>query len=237
MYLLGYSLNNLSLMALTLSVGFVVDDAIVMLENIVRHMEMGESRMEAALAASREIGFTILSMTFSLVAVFIPVLFMGGHRGPAAARILGDHRGGDPDFRLRLAEPDADAGQPLPANRARGAPRPRSTARWKAASTCLARWYERTLADRAALPAGHAGGRGADAGGHRLPVQHHAHRLHPQPGQRFLVRRHPGPAGHFVRIHGQPRTRASPRSCAPTPTSRTWARSSWAAIRRSSSPI
>ncbi len=78
MYLLGYSLNNLSLMALTLSVGFVVDDAIVMLENIVRHMEMGESRMDAALAASREIGFTILSMTFSLVAVFIPVLFLGG---------------------------------------------------------------------------------------------------------------------------------------------------------------
>ncbi len=78
MYLLGYSLNNLSLMALTLSVGFVVDDAIVMLENIVRHMEMGETRMDAALLASREIGFTILSMTISLVAVFIPVLFMGG---------------------------------------------------------------------------------------------------------------------------------------------------------------
>ena len=78
MYLLGYSLNNLSLMALTLSVGFVVDDAIVMLENIVRHMEMGETRMRAAVLASREIGFTILSMTFSLVAVFIPVLFLGG---------------------------------------------------------------------------------------------------------------------------------------------------------------
>ncbi len=78
MYLLGYSLNNLSLMALTLSVGFVVDDAIVMLENIVRHMEMGESRMTAAINAAREIGFTILSMTFSLVAVFIPVLFMSG---------------------------------------------------------------------------------------------------------------------------------------------------------------
>ncbi len=78
MYLLGYSLNNLSLMALTLSVGFVVDDAIVMLENIVRHMELGESRMEAARRGSREIGFTIVSMTISLVSVFIPVLFMGG---------------------------------------------------------------------------------------------------------------------------------------------------------------
>ncbi|BCL35528.1 efflux RND transporter permease subunit [Nostoc sp. MS1] len=81
MLLLGFSLDNLSLMALTLSVGFVVDDAVVMLENIVRHMEMGESRFEAALNASREIGFTILSMTISLVAVFIPVLFMSGILG------------------------------------------------------------------------------------------------------------------------------------------------------------
>src|SRR5207245_278463 len=81
MALLGYSLDNLSLMALTLSVGFVVDDAIVMLENIVRHMEQGRRPMDAALAGSREIGFTILSMTISLVAVFVPVLFMGGLLG------------------------------------------------------------------------------------------------------------------------------------------------------------
>ena len=78
---LGYSLDNLSLMALTLSVGFVVDDAIVMLENIHRHMEMGKPPMRAALDGSREIGFTILSMTVSLVAVFIPVLLMGGLLG------------------------------------------------------------------------------------------------------------------------------------------------------------
>src|SRR4029079_3193180 len=78
MYLLGYILDNLSLMALTLSVGFVVDDAIVMLENIVRHMEMGKPAMQAAYDASEEIAFTILSMTLSLAAVFIPVLFMGG---------------------------------------------------------------------------------------------------------------------------------------------------------------
>jgi hydrophobic/amphiphilic exporter-1 (mainly G- bacteria), HAE1 family len=77
MHLLNYSLDNLSMMALTLSVGFVVDDAIVMLENIVRHLEMGERPMEAALNGSREISFTILSMTLSLVAVFIPMLFMG----------------------------------------------------------------------------------------------------------------------------------------------------------------
>jgi HAE1 family hydrophobic/amphiphilic exporter-1 len=78
MYLLGYTLDNLSLMALTLSVGFVVDDAIVMLENIVRHMEMGKDRLTAAREGSAEIGFTIMSMTISLAAVFIPVLFMSG---------------------------------------------------------------------------------------------------------------------------------------------------------------
>jgi len=81
MYLLGFSLDNLSLMALTLSVGFVVDDAVVMLENIVRRMEDGEGAMEAALKGSREIGFTIISMTVSLVAVFIPVLFLSGILG------------------------------------------------------------------------------------------------------------------------------------------------------------
>jgi len=81
MYLMGFSVDNISLMALTLSVGFVVDDAIVMLENIMRHVEKGENVFQAALVGSREIGFTILSMTLSLVAVFIPVLFMGGILG------------------------------------------------------------------------------------------------------------------------------------------------------------
>ncbi len=81
MYLLGFSVDNLSLMAMILAVGFVVDDAIVMLENIVRHMEQGEPVLQAALNGSKEIGFTILSMTLSLVAVFIPVLFMGGILG------------------------------------------------------------------------------------------------------------------------------------------------------------
>ena len=81
MYALGYSINNLSLMALILAVGFVVDDAIVMLENIFRHMEGGATPLEAARAGSKEISFTILSMTLSLVAVFIPVIFMGGILG------------------------------------------------------------------------------------------------------------------------------------------------------------
>src|SRR4029079_5640939 len=78
MYVLGYSLDNLSLMALTLAVGFVVDDAIVMLENIVRHMEMGKPPMKAALDSSKEVRFSLVAMTVSLAAVFIPVLFMGG---------------------------------------------------------------------------------------------------------------------------------------------------------------
>lgn len=81
MYLLGYSLNNMSLMALTLAVGFVVDDSIVVLENIVRHLEMGKNRLQAAFDGSREIGFTIISMTLSLVAIFIPLLFLGGVMG------------------------------------------------------------------------------------------------------------------------------------------------------------
>src|SRR5439155_11351035 len=81
MAVMGYTLDNLSMMALVLSIGFVVDDAIVMLENIVRHNEMGETPLEAASRGSREIGFTIVSMTLSLAAVFIPVLFMGGILG------------------------------------------------------------------------------------------------------------------------------------------------------------
>ncbi len=78
MYLIGFSLNNLSLMALTVATGFVVDDAIVVLENTSRHIEAGMSRMDAALRGAREVGFTVLSISVSLVAVFIPLLFMGG---------------------------------------------------------------------------------------------------------------------------------------------------------------
>ena len=78
MYLMDYSLNNLSLMALTISTGFVVDDAIVVLENIMRHIESGMLPFDAALLGSREIGFTVMSMSISLVAVFIPILLMSG---------------------------------------------------------------------------------------------------------------------------------------------------------------
>ena len=78
MYLLGFSLNNLSLMAITVATGFVVDDAIVVLENTTRHLEQGMGRLEAALLGASEVGFTVLSISISLVAVFIPLLFMGG---------------------------------------------------------------------------------------------------------------------------------------------------------------
>ena len=78
MWFCGFSLDNLSLMALTIGTGFVVDDAIVMIENIVRHIEEGEDPMQAALEGAREIGFTVISLTLSLIAVFIPLLFMTG---------------------------------------------------------------------------------------------------------------------------------------------------------------
>jgi HAE1 family hydrophobic/amphiphilic exporter-1 len=81
MHLLGYSLNNLSLMAITLAIGFVVDDSVVVIENIARHMEMGKNRLDAAIEGAGEIGFTVLSMTVSLAAVFLPILFMGGMIG------------------------------------------------------------------------------------------------------------------------------------------------------------
>src|SRR5262249_56574074 len=78
MYLAGYTLDNVSLMALTIAVGFIIDDAVVMVENVMRHIEAGEKPLRAALTGAREIGFTIVSMTLSLTAVFIPLLLMGG---------------------------------------------------------------------------------------------------------------------------------------------------------------
>ena len=108
MYVLGYSLDNLSLMALTIAVGFVVDDAIVMVENIVRHIEDGATPMQAALDGAGEIGFTILSISISLIAVFIPLFLMGGVVGllfrEFAVTVAVSIRGlGD-----RLADADAD---------------------------------------------------------------------------------------------------------------------------------
>ena len=109
MYVLDFSINNMTLLALTLSVGFVVDDAIVMLENIVRHIEQGMKPYEAALKGAREIGFTIISITFSLIAVFIPGAADGRHRRPRVPRIRRHDRRGDHGLRVRVADADADA--------------------------------------------------------------------------------------------------------------------------------
>ena len=183
MSLLGYTLDNLSLMALTLAVGFVVDDAIVVLENIVRHMEMGKPRMEAALEGGTEIAFTILSMTLSLAAVFIPVLFMGGIVGRLVPRIRGGHHGGDSDFRLRLAQPDADAVQPFP----EAAGGTQHNALYRASERvfdALARRLRLDAARRDAPSFRHHAGGGRNAGCDRLSVRHGAQGLHPQPGHR-----------------------------------------------------
>ena len=108
MYLLGYSLNNLTLMALTISTGFVVDDAIVMIENIFRYIEEGEPPLEAALKGSAQIGFTILSLTVSLIAVLIPLLFMGDIVGRLFREFAVTLCGDDPDLGGRVADADAD---------------------------------------------------------------------------------------------------------------------------------
>ncbi len=108
MYLLGYSLNNLTLMALTISTGFVVDDAIVMIENIMRYIEEGEEPLDAALKGSEQIGFTILSLTVSLIAVLIPLLFMGDIVGRLFREFAVTLSGDDPGLRRRLADADAD---------------------------------------------------------------------------------------------------------------------------------
>ena len=117
MQLLDFSLNNLSMMALILSIGFVVDDAIVMLENIVRHIEHGETPLEAALKGSKEIGFTILTMTDVAGGGVHPDSVHERHPRPAVPRVRRHDHDGDPDLRRRLGHADADAVQPVPARR------------------------------------------------------------------------------------------------------------------------
>ena len=106
--LVGYSLDNISLMALTISVGFVVDDAIVMIENIVRYIELGERPFDAALKGAGQIGFTIISITFSLIAVFIPLLFMGGIIGRLFREFAVTVTVAVVASAVGLADPDAD---------------------------------------------------------------------------------------------------------------------------------
>jgi HAE1 family hydrophobic/amphiphilic exporter-1 len=111
---LGYSLDNLSLMALDARRRFVVDDAIVVLENIVRHMEMGKPPLRASIDGAKEIGFTVVSMTISLSAVFIPILFMGGIMGRLFHEFAVVMGSAGADLRVHLALADAHAREPVP---------------------------------------------------------------------------------------------------------------------------
>ena len=150
MYLLGFSLNNLSLMALTISTGFVVDDAIVVLENVTRHLEEGMPRVEAALRGAREVGFTVVSISLSLVAVFLPLLLMGGIVGRLFKRVHGDAVDGGADFDGRVADDDADDVRADPAAPGADAARPALSASSSARSTRCSTFYRSTLRRRAA---------------------------------------------------------------------------------------
>jgi hypothetical protein len=127
MYLLGFSLNNLSLMALTIATGFVVDDAIVVLENVSRHIEKGVPPFRAALEGAREVAFTVVSMSVSLVAVFIPILFMGGIIGRLFREFAVTLSGGD--RHLAAGVPDHHADDVLAASSGRGRRRSRGASR------------------------------------------------------------------------------------------------------------
>ncbi len=164
MYILGYSLDNLSLMALTISTGFVVDDAIVMIENITRYIEQGENPLSAALKGAEQIGFTIISLTFSLIAVLIPLLFMGDIVGRlsrefAVASPSGDH----PDVRHRLADADPDDGGPATEAQAGIVAGPCFSS-FGESLRCRDRLLRTHAQVRASLPDDYAARRGGDAG-------------------------------------------------------------------------
>ena len=146
-------------MALTISTGFVVDDAIVMIENIARYIEEGETPLEAALKGSEQIGFTIVSLTVSLIAVLIPLLFMGDIVGPAVPRVRGDAERDDPDLGGRLADADADDVRAAAAAQARVASRAASIARRSACFERDHRVLRRHAAVGAAASAADAAGR------------------------------------------------------------------------------
>ena len=226
MWAFGYSIDNLSLMALTLSVGFVVDDAIVMLENIVRHMEMGKPRLQAALDGSKEIAFTIVSMTLSLAAVFIPILFMGGIVG----RLMHE-------FAVTIAAAILVSGfvsltlTPMLCSRFLKPPHSMRHGRlYNAIEGVFDGWlkaYGWTLKQSIRFRAVDDGRVGAAARRHGLPVPDRADRLHPERRHRPAQRPDRGHAGHRLRrdggapegSHGHPRRptrtwRRSPRTSA-----------------------
>ncbi len=203
MYLLNYSLDNLSLMALTLCVGFVVDDAIVMLENIVRHMEMGKSPMRAAYDGSKEISFTIISMTVSLAAVFIPVLFMGGVVG----RLLHE-------FAVTIGVAILVSGfvsislTPMLCSRFLKPPHAQKHGWFYNATEkmfdAVAEVLRRHAARRAALPRGDDGGVDRAADWNRLHLRPGAERLPAERGSGPLQHQRRSDAGHRLQRDGSP---------------------------------
>ena len=197
MYLLGFSLDNLSLMALTIATGFVVDDAIVMIENIARYVEGGMEPLEAALRGSEQIGFTIISLTISLIAVLIPLAVHGRGGRPAVPRIRHHARGHDHHLRRRLADAGADdvrqADPPSPGIRAQLLRRHRG-ARFQRG--------DRPLRPDAQLGAGPAAadltGRGADAGAHARSLCADPKGLLPGAGHRNDPGHHASLAEHLL---------------------------------------
>ena len=207
MYLLGYTLDNVSLMALTIAVGFIIDDGIVMVENVIRHVEGGKAPTEAALVGSREIGFTIVSMTLSLVAVFIPLLLMGGLVGRlfrefAVTVSVAILMSGVVSLTLtpmmcsRLLRPAGRRPDARVAAWPRGMVPPRA-------------WL---LCSRAASAPGHRPAilviMAATLGRDRLPLPRHSQRFLPAARQWAHRRQHRGGAGHLVCRHGRARERA-----------------------------
>ncbi len=198
MYLCHYSLDNLSLMALTISTGFVVDDAIVVIENIMRHVEAGMTPMQATLLGASEIGFTVMTISLSLIAVFIPILLMGGIVGrlfhefavTLSAAILVSlvvSLTTSPMLCARMlrSENEEKHGRLYPAG-ASGCSRGLNRRLWALAALCTA------------APADHAG----DVDGHdcaqRLPVYHRAEGIFPAAGYGAHLRRPGGTAGYFL---------------------------------------
>ena len=180
-------------MALTIATGFVVDDAIVMIENIARYIEEGETPLEAALKGAEQIGFTIISLTISLIAVLIPLLFMGDVVGPAVPRVR-DHAGGDdPDLGGRLADADADDVRAAAAPHAGGAAEPLLPRSGRFFDRVIAR-YGRAAQLGARPPARHAAGRRRHAGADRPAVYRHPEGLLPGAGHRRDPGHHRGAA-------------------------------------------
>ena len=219
MQVLDYTLDNLSMMALILSIGFVVDDAIVMLENIVRHIESGETPLEAALNGSKEIGFTIVSMTISLAAVFIPILFMSGILGrlfrefavtiTAAILISGV-------VSVTLTPMLCSRFLRVASLHGEGALRRLHGARCSTHCSDVYEWsLGVVLRHRPVMLVVFA----AVLARHDRDVRHRAEGLHSGSGQRLAERQRAGGAGDVVLRDGRPRERASPRSSTPTPTS------------------